>query len=251
MTHIVFFLLPNRQRQTYERLFRLLKDAVHQSTGSPLKTQIIQTDFEVAAIRAIETLFPDCDVRGCFFHYSQALWRKVQRLYFSALFQQNPEVNAWVRRAAAFPLLPVNLVQDTFVGVMDSAPEIPQAVQFHDYMTNTWIDGHAQFRLGLWNHHDNIGPRTSNHLEEWHCHLNKVVQRAHPNIFAFIKVIQRLEKTERNKLAQYLHGAPPQPRKRIYLEINQRLERLQEQLRLGIKSPLQFLDAAGCVVKLG
>ncbi|XP_071111934.1 uncharacterized protein [Haliotis cracherodii] len=251
MTQIVFRLLPNRQRQTYERLFRLLKDAVHQSTGSPPQPQIIQTGFEVAAIRAIETLFPDCDVRGCFFHYSKALWRMLQRLDFSALYQQNPEVNAWVRRAAALPLLPVNLVQDTFIDVMDSAAEIPQAVQFRDYMTNTWIDNHAQFQLGLWNHHDNIGPRTNNHLEGWHCHLNKLVQRAHPNVFAFIKVIQRLEKTERNKLAQYLHGARPPPRKRIYLEINQRLERLQEQLRLGIKSPLQFLDAAGFFCKTG
>ncbi|XP_071092788.1 uncharacterized protein [Haliotis cracherodii] len=201
MTQIVFCLLPNRQRQTYERLFRLLKGAVHQSTDSPLQPQIIQTDFEVAAIRAIETLFPDGDVRGCFFHYSQALWRKVQRLDFNAFYQQNPEVNAWVSGAAAVPLLPVNLVQDTFIDVMNSAPEIQQAVRFHDYMTNTWIDDHAQSRLGLWNHHDNIGPRTNIHLEGWHCHLNKVVQRAHPNIFAFIKVIQRLEKTERNKLA--------------------------------------------------
>ncbi|XP_067652498.1 serine-rich adhesin for platelets-like [Haliotis asinina] len=36
----------------------------------------VQTDFESAAIRATEEAFPDADIRGCFFHYTQAIQRR-------------------------------------------------------------------------------------------------------------------------------------------------------------------------------
>lgn len=39
--------------------------------------QTIIIDFERAAMASIRTLFPNTVVRGCWFHSSQALWRKV------------------------------------------------------------------------------------------------------------------------------------------------------------------------------
>ncbi|XP_067667517.1 uncharacterized protein [Haliotis asinina] len=52
-------------------------------------SDVIQTDFEIAAINAIETVFPNCNIRGCYFHFTQALWRKVQTLGFNEAYQQD------------------------------------------------------------------------------------------------------------------------------------------------------------------
>lgn len=40
--------------------------------------QTIIIDFERAAISSIRSIFPNTEVRDCWFHSSQAVWRKVE-----------------------------------------------------------------------------------------------------------------------------------------------------------------------------
>lgn len=40
----------------------------------------IIVDFEKAAIAAIRTMFPNTTIRGCWFHSSQVVWRKVTNI---------------------------------------------------------------------------------------------------------------------------------------------------------------------------
>ena len=47
------------------------------------------TDFEIALITAIETEFPRSRIQGCYFHYSQSLWRKIQALGLSGPYRQD------------------------------------------------------------------------------------------------------------------------------------------------------------------
>ena len=37
------------------------------------------------------------------------------------------------------------------------------------------------------------GPRTNNHLDNWHNRLRQVVGKSHPNIFECVEVFQREE----------------------------------------------------------
>lgn len=80
------------------------------------------------------------------------------------------QLGPWVQRPAALPFLPVSMVPATWIEIMEDVSAIRQTQEFHDYTTNTSIDGHAQLPLGTWHH-----------LEGWHSPMNKVVQRAHPN----------------------------------------------------------------------
>ncbi|XP_048258592.1 uncharacterized protein LOC125384153 [Haliotis rufescens] len=200
MTQLIFCLLPNRQRSTYVRLLQKLKETVLQITGAPLQPQVIQTDFEVAVMRDVEEELPGTDIRGCFFHYTQAVWKKVQHLEMVNQYRDNPDIHDHVRRAAALPLLPVNMVQQSWLDAMEDAPDTPQITSFKDYMVNTWVDDYAMFRAGIWNHHTNFGPRNNNHLEGWYAYLNKTVQRAHPNIYCLVRVLQKLEKQKGTRL---------------------------------------------------
>lgn len=76
---LVFALLPNKTEATYRRLFSLLKTAVNER-HSVLTPESWMIDFEVAARNAVKDNFPNTTIRGCFFHYTQCIWRKVLSL---------------------------------------------------------------------------------------------------------------------------------------------------------------------------
>ncbi|XP_046575249.1 uncharacterized protein LOC124283263 [Haliotis rubra] len=248
---LVFALLPDRQTTTYVRLFRLLKEKVLEELNCPLAPAKIQTDFELATIRAIGTEFPNAETKGCFFHFSKALWRKTQDLGLTVTYKEDPAVKEFIRRAGALALLPQDQVQDTLIDAMDSSPASDRIEDFKDYMVVTWVDYDARFPLSLWNHHNTVGPRTNNNLEGFHSRMNRSLPHRHPNIFRFVEVIRRIQMADRARLRQFDFGAAPQSRKRVYREIDNRILRLKDTLSRGEKTPLQFLDAVASLIKLG
>ncbi|XP_046583798.1 uncharacterized protein LOC124290982 [Haliotis rubra] len=226
---------------------RPLEPAVHPPCQERDKFQV---DFEMAAIRAVELEFPAAEVKGCFFHYTQAIWRKTQELGLAVMYREDPLVERWVRRAAALPLLPLRQVQDAWVDTMNSSPDVPGSQTFNDYITTTWVDDDARFPLPIWNHHDTFGPRTNNNIEGFHSRLNATLSHRHPKIFRFMEIIWKIEKAEKAKLCQLDLGGAPQSRKRLYREIDNRLHRLKDQLADGTKNHMQYLDAVGKLLKI-
>ncbi|XP_041354461.1 uncharacterized protein LOC121372235 [Gigantopelta aegis] len=204
----------------------------------------------MAAIQAVETEFPHAEVKGCFFHFTQAIWRKTQELGLAVLYKEDPAVQTWIRRAAGLPLLPIAQVQDAWLEAMNDGPDVPQAEAFNDYVVLTWVDDDSRFPLIVWNHHLTTGPRTNNNLEGFHSRMNRSIQVHHPNIYRFVELIKGIETSERAKLRQINFGAAPPPRKRVYKQNENRIVRMKAQLTLEQKTPIQFLDAVGHLLKL-
>ncbi|RWS18371.1 hypothetical protein B4U80_11540, partial [Leptotrombidium deliense] len=69
----VYGLLPNQLESTYDNLFAALK-----AKAPSLNTSNIMTDFELGARNAFRSFFPNSIVRGCFFHFCQAIYRKIK-----------------------------------------------------------------------------------------------------------------------------------------------------------------------------
>ncbi len=51
-------------------------------------------------------------MKGCLFHYGQALFRKFTNLELRSAFQNNDELRIWFRSFAAIALLPENEFED-------------------------------------------------------------------------------------------------------------------------------------------
>ena len=98
MVPVAFALMPKRTRATYVRLFNQLSSVIQEKTGFDLSPEIIQTDFEIAAIQAVEEVFSDAETRGCLFHFSQCMLRKVQALGFMRLYRADQDVQTLVKR---------------------------------------------------------------------------------------------------------------------------------------------------------
>ena len=61
-------------------------------------------NFKTAAQNAARTVFPGFTVKGCLFHYNQAIWRTTQRTGLQVTYRNN-DIRQLVRRAAGTTLI--------------------------------------------------------------------------------------------------------------------------------------------------
>lgn len=189
------------------------------------------------------------NIKGCFFHYTQCIWRNAQKHGLQVPYKDNDDIRTLVRRAAVLPLLPPNTVEDVWFHALEDIEDINiniPTLPFTDYVTSYWVEGNRD----LWNHYATEGPRTTNHLEGWHGKLKKLVKAPHPNIFNMVKLLQHEEAVHACTLLQYQAGGKRVPRKRKYREIDSRLTTLKTRLQNQELTPVQFADAAAHLLHL-
>ena len=76
---LVYCLLPGKSRAIYQQTMEIIEHKAKE-LGLELHPDEVLTDFELATIKEIELAFPTTEVKGCFFHFAQALNRKISTL---------------------------------------------------------------------------------------------------------------------------------------------------------------------------
>ena len=235
MCPVAYALLLGKSKETYVRLFTLINAAVQTRIGTEPASRVIQTHFEVAAIQAVRKVYPGADIRGFLFFISHKLWRNVAEKGIPVAFRTNPDLQRYLPRATALPLLPLNQVQDVWMDVLNNSSDLPRLEQFNDYITETWVDDDARFQLVFWNQWANVGLRNNNNLEGFRNKLMDRIQKAHHNPFEFVTHVKEVESTDRAIIGQVNHGGSPPKRRRIYRELDERPVRLKDHLTTGRK----------------
>jgi len=54
-------------------------------------------DFESAVWQALASEFPDATVKGCTFHFTQSIWRKVQELGLQKAYMERRRAHSFIR----------------------------------------------------------------------------------------------------------------------------------------------------------
>jgi hypothetical protein len=105
-----------------------------------------------------------------------------QKLGLATAYRDNDNIRLFARRAAVLPLVPPELVEDVWFNALEDSEEIAiNMTAFADYVTEYWVEGNNRQQ---WNHFDNEGPRTNNHLEGWHGKLKKSTSTTHTPTFS-------------------------------------------------------------------
>lgn len=254
MIPVVYALLPSKSQEVYLRLFSLITRLCHQRL-LPFQPRRVQTDFEMAAIQAARVSFPMADIKGCFFHFTQAVWRKVQDVGLVVAYKESPEIKTFVRRLAVLPLVPLQKIDDVWLDLHGMAPaEVPGVTELCDYMVNTWVDDvRPRFRRELWNHYQTLeqeGTRTNNHLESFHAAFNRSFRTAHPNIFHFVTNLKKRQDETETTVASLDVGNPPQAKYKKSRNKDARAQRILRQYQAGQRPILSFMDGMGMNIKL-
>ncbi|KAL4112956.1 hypothetical protein QTP88_016668 [Uroleucon formosanum] len=134
---LIYVLMADRTKDTYtEVLNQLLK------CKSDLDPKSIQIDFEQAFISAFIDIFSNAKINGCFFHFRQCVWRKIQSLELQKVYSENSKFALQVKQLCALAFIPVHDVLYTFKELIKSEYYIENEPLFQpilNYFKDTWI----------------------------------------------------------------------------------------------------------------
>ncbi|CAF4979696.1 unnamed protein product, partial [Rotaria socialis] len=109
----VFGLLPNRLKLTYQFLFHELKSIAIQMKLD-FAPKIVMSDFEPALMGVVKTEFSAATHSSCYFRFTQAIYRNIQRLGLCTIYNHGDDVKHFCRQLMALPLLPEPVIEDTY-----------------------------------------------------------------------------------------------------------------------------------------
>ena len=138
----IFALLPNKTEATYGRLLENVKRLALER-GINLNPREIMSDFELGFINACKRQFPTTQSRGCFFHFSQCLWRKIQQhADIAEKYKADDDFALNLRQIPALAFVPVTKLVESFGDLMQTpffAANENLLIPFTDYFEDVWI----------------------------------------------------------------------------------------------------------------
>ena len=229
----VYVLMSDRSASTYILVLTELK-----KMRSTLNPRRVTTDFEQASLLAFRTVLPGTVQAGCFFHFSQCLWRKIQQIpEIARKYVDDPEFALGVRLLAAVAFVPIDSVIPVFEELLESVffqDNADVLRDFVNYFEDTWIGrpgrrrGRAApiFPIQLWNVHerviDNVA-RTNDHGEGWDRGFSSLLAASHPSIWRFVEGLKKEENLNKVRLEQFNAGEEHRGGRKVYRDLCARI----------------------------
>ena len=201
---LAYFLLPNKSQPLYVRAFGKLRELV----GNGWQPQHVMLDFEAAAVNAVQEIFPQATVAGCFFHFRQCFQRRINDYGLRQLYTE-AEGKTMLKYMMALAFVPPAQVRDVFQIVLqeinDWRATLPQAendgVQhLLAYFEENWLGGVAVpahvAPIERWNMYqrtlDGLG-RTDNESEGFHFKMNQRLGHQPPSFWKLLNILFQLQ----------------------------------------------------------
>ena len=191
------------------------------------------------------------NVRGCFFHFAKAVYRKIQELGLTNSYKNNRQVRFYVELISILPLVPYTHLRDALTVCNSFKPINDERIsRFEEYLMYTWFSEESLFKHSFWSHWENCGPRTNNNLEGFHSKLNRLLKKAHPNFFHIVSVIQSVQHENEIDLAIYNTSGRERPQTSKYLRSHQRLMGIRAEFLAGGLTLFRFMELCVGAIKL-
>jgi MULE transposase domain len=219
---LVYALMSRKSEECYKTLFQDLIDFSDEHSID-LQPQFVLTDFEIAAIKAIRAEFQGVQNKGCHFHLSQNIYRKIQEFGLTVQYGSDENFSLLIRHIPALAFLSHDNIPAAFDELKTIMPE--EADRIMEWFEIYYIRGKIRrtsrsenvvrssplFPPSIWSVADNIEhafPRTQNNVAAWHRRWETLVGRAHVGVFKIIKEIQKEQNQVELKAESILRGAP-------------------------------------------
>ncbi|PKC05516.1 hypothetical protein RhiirA5_420830 [Rhizophagus irregularis] len=234
---MVYILMTSKAQESYRRVFDELIELGNQA-GVDLSPPIIITDFEQAVINATQSEFPDSIHKGCFFHFCQNIWRKIQSEGLAIEYGNDEDFSLKLRHLTALAFLPPSEIPAAFDQIKLSLPE--NAAGVTEYFETTYVHGRItrQTRNGstcrapplfppeLWSISDLVElgyPRTQNIVEGWHNRWNNLIGKAHIGVYTIIQEMRKEQQQTELQIESINRGAPRPYQRNQYVNRENRI----------------------------
>ena len=126
-------------------------------------------------------MWQDIVVKGCYFHYRQAVSRWIFGNGFKKSYYANDAFKTWCRKIGCLALIPLEHVETGWQQLNANPPVDVDVRAIFKYFESTWL---RRFQPAMWNHHD--GPRSNNHLESYNAYIKRQIKQGHPDIWSAV-----------------------------------------------------------------
>ena len=130
-------LMQTKDEKSYREVFGQLKDVAIEKNVR-LNPKLALGDFEKASTNALKYHFPNVEIKGCWFHYRQAIMKRASKIGLYALYHQE-EYCEFLNRLGALALIPENQVEEALQIIESIKPNDPKCDELLHYFKRTWI----------------------------------------------------------------------------------------------------------------
>ena len=182
---LVNVLMSRRQAIDYIAVFNAL---INRMEGE-LKLEEVVLDFELATWQSLKDVFPDIDIYGCHFHYSNAIYKKVQDFGLSNAYRTDERVKQLIKCLFALPLLPLREMMSQFSNIQTEFEANGYKMQrLYNYVAETWFGSSVWEPRNICVYQRLV--RTNNDVEGYHRRLNHRLGKK-PPIYELIQFLHK------------------------------------------------------------
>ena len=191
-------------------------------------------DFEQSMMDALDQVYPVVPQKGCLFHMSKNVYKRVQDEGMSQLYMNDEEFRTNIIMISVLSFVPIADTIQAFGPLINHAGNQEQVIL--DYFESNYIGDlrrgrclTPRFPHAMWNMSlrvQNELPRTNNDLEGWHNRFADSFQQRHAHIWKFIERLQNNSTLNHHAMAQIMAGPVVPPQRRVYHVIHERIQLL-------------------------
>ena len=173
--------MSGKRAQDYKAIFKALKKSMKH-----FQIEEVVMDFEAGMWSGFRAMFPCVRVKGCVFHWVQAVWRHIQGVGLQEAYNKDAGIHTFLRKLMALPFIPHEHVLRVFLQLASLASD-EKLKQICTYIHNTWISGNMWPPSASSVFQQNI--RTNNDVEGWHHKLNKRAGRGQIQFYLLLDLL--------------------------------------------------------------
>ncbi|XP_008547926.3 uncharacterized protein LOC103571517 [Microplitis demolitor] len=233
---LIYILAPNKTQRLYESVLEIIRAAL--PNYKPVRMMI---DFEDAFMIAFKIKYSGVLLSGCFYHFSQCVWRHIQSCGLQKLYNTDITfaVNLRLLTALAFvPTADVVKCYELIVATDFYETHEDELDEFLLYFQGNWIGKprhnkkkreNPRFEISVWNCYNavvNDWLRTNNPTEGWHNRLNRGVSVHDATVGVFFNALRDEQVHTELCMTQINTGINVNNRRKEYRDYDERLKRV-------------------------
>ena len=218
---VVFALMEEKTTRAYEILFNVLKD-------NGVVVKVFMSDFEKSSRNAVRRIYPDVQVKGCWFHYTQSIMRRVKRVGLQREYASAPFVDVAVRRLFALAFVPeaevaaaVDMIDDE-ISECGNETVAAKMNELMNYFKKTWLRKYPPIE---WNQCADCSFRSNNFSESFHAAFSRRFARGHPNIRVAVEALKTVENEVHVLWNEFKYALPKQTKLDVFTDELERVMR--------------------------
>lgn len=212
---MIYAIMERKTEKAYIKVFETLKTLLEAT-----EVNLCMADYETALRKAVQKVFPEISVKGCFFHYKKAVLRRIRKLGLENADTPD-EIICGLKYASNLALLPQRFINTGILLAESKIGNSPNSTKLSQYLRNQWADKEISVFK------DKV--RTNNGSEAMHRRIISLLGQPHPSIFIFLEFLQKLEQHVSLELRRDQRNNPSSNyRKKEYIAADERIAKAEK-----------------------